>query len=119
MPYIFNGKTYHIEEGLYAELVHYLLRKNNRYMTNDELIEKTGVAEELIFKWLKSGKLSQSLYPNLSAPCERCGHLTNQGRLCRNCSSNLIDTIKQQEKDRRWFDKINKRSNTKGSYHYK
>lgn len=82
------------EREIFSELHHFLLRKNNRLLTNEEVVEKTGVPHELIHKWVKSGKLKQSLFPNLGAPCERCGEITNYSRLCRDCSSALISNLK-------------------------
>ena len=104
------------EEDIFAELHHYLLRKNNRYMTNDEIIEKTGVSGELLAKWAKNGKFKASIFPNIGAPCERCGTVT-QTRLCLNCAENITGTLAKEKRDREWFKKINQKQ--RSTYHYR
>lgn len=88
----FKNKIYASEEEIFADLHHFLLRKNNRILNNEQVVEKTGIPHELIHKWVKSGKLNKAIFPNLGAPCERCGKITNYSRLCHECSSML--TIK-------------------------
>ncbi|WP_245890179.1 hypothetical protein [Rummeliibacillus pycnus] len=107
------------EEDIFSEVIHFLLRKNNRLFSNDQLIEKTGISSDLIFKWVKSGKLNPSLFPNLGAPCEKCGHLTNHSKICRECAQTITHTLKQEEKDKIWFDKIQKRAPKGNAYRYK
>lgn len=106
------------EEEIFSELHHFLLRKNNRILTNDEVVEITGVPHELIHKWVKTGKLNQTLFPNLGAPCEKCGKITNHSKICRDCSNTITSFLKQEEKDKEWFNQIqnNRRQRT---YHYK
>lgn len=106
------------EEEIFSELLHFLLRKNNRFLTNDEVVEKTGVSTDLLHKWVKIGKFNKSTFPNLGAPCEGCGKIT-QSKICISCSSNIINTLKQEEKDKAWFKKIQQRSPRVGTYHYK
>lgn len=79
------------EKEMFAELQHFLLRKNNRILNNDQVVEKTGISHELIHKWVKSGKLKQSLFPNLGAPCERCGKITNHSRICQDCLKSITN----------------------------
>lgn len=106
------------EEEIFSELHHFLLRKNNRELTNDEVVEQTGVPHELIYKWVKSGKLKRSLFPNLGAPCERCGKITNYSKICRDCSTTITTTLQQEEKDREWFKQI-QQNQRRSTYHYK
>ncbi|MCY9548349.1 hypothetical protein [Lysinibacillus xylanilyticus] len=106
------------EEDIFSELHHFLLRKNNRYLTNDELVELTGVSSELLYKWVKAGKLKKSIFPNLGAPCERCGQIT-QAKICVSCSSTIVSTLKQEEKDRTWFNQIQRNNQRASTYHYK
>ena len=51
------------EDVIFSEVVHFLLRKNNRILSNDEVIERTGIPPELIYKWVKTGRLKNSLFP--------------------------------------------------------
>ncbi|MFJ8263566.1 hypothetical protein ACIQ4I_16765 [Rummeliibacillus sp. NPDC094406] len=107
------------EEDIFSDVIHFLLRKNHRLFSNDQLIEKTGIPSDLIFKWVKSGKLNPSLFPNLGAPCEKCGNLTNHSKICRDCTQSITHTLKQEEKDKIWFDKIQKKAPKANSYRYK
>ncbi|MGE7675744.1 hypothetical protein ACQKMV_19585 [Lysinibacillus sp. NPDC094403] len=106
------------EEDIFSELHHFLLRKNNRYLTNDEVVALTGVSSDLLYKWVKAGKLKKSIFPNLGAPCERCGHIT-QAKICVSCSSTIVNTLKQEEKDRSWFNQIQRNTARTSTYHYK
>nr|WP_225986109.1 hypothetical protein [Psychrobacillus glaciei] len=106
------------EEDIFSELLHFLLRKNNRTLTNDEVVELTGVSSDLLYKWVKVGKLQSTTFPNLGAPCERCGKIT-QAKICVGCSSTIVNTLKQEEKDQAWFNQIQRKNSRVGSYHYK
>lgn len=106
------------EAEIFSEVHHFLLRKNNRYLTNDELVEKTGISHELIHKWVKTGKLKQSLFPNLGAPCEKCGKITNYSKLRRECTTTITNTLMKEEKDKEWFNKIQTKTK-QHTYHYK
>lgn len=105
------------EEEIFSELHHFLLRKNNRFLNNDEVVEKTGVPHELIYKWVKSGKLKKSLFPNLGAPCERCGKITNHSKLCIECTTNITTLLAKEEKDKQWFQQI--QGSRRITYHHK
>lgn len=106
------------EEEIFSELHHFLLRKNNRVLCNEEVVEKTGVSHELIYKWVKTGKLNQTLFPNLGAPCESCGKVTNYSKICRDCSTSITSILKQEEKDKEWFRQI-QNNHRRSTYHYK
>ena len=51
---LFQKKIDVREEDIYSELHHFLLRKNNRYLTNEEVVALTGVSSELLYKWVKA-----------------------------------------------------------------
>lgn len=106
------------EEEIFSELHHFLLRKNHRLLSNEEVIEKTGVSHELIHKWVKTGKLKPTLFPNLGAPCERCGQITNYSKLCLDCSITITATLEKEEKEKEWFRQI-QQMNRKHTYHLK
>ncbi|WP_332647614.1 hypothetical protein [Lysinibacillus sp. 54212] len=105
------------EEDVFSELLHFLLRKNNRMLSHDEIVEITGVSPDLLNKWVKLGKLKSTIFPNLGAPCERCGRIT-QEKLCVSCSASIVTTLKQEEKNLAWFNQI-QRKGGKAIYHYK
>lgn len=107
------------EEEIFSELHHFLLRKNHRNLSTDEVIAKTGVPAELVYKWVKNGKLKPSIFPNLGYPCERCGKLTNHAKLCINCSQTITSTLQQEEKDKAWFSHIQKKTSRANTYYSK
>ena len=107
------------EDAIFSEILHFLLRKNNRILSNDELVEKTGIPVEMIHKWVKTGRLKNSLFPNLGAPCERCGRITNHAKICRHCANSISSALKQEEKDTIWFSKIQKIPHNANAYRYK
>lgn len=115
---LFSKKLDARDEDIFSELLHFLLRKNNRTLTHDEIIELTGVSSELLYKWVKAGKLKPSIFPNLGAPCERCGKLT-QSKICTSCSSSIANTLNQEEKDKAWFTQIQQKDRRASAYHYK
>lgn len=115
---LFGKKIDAREEDIFSELHHFLLRKNNRVLTNDEVVELTGISHDLLHKWVKTGKLKTTIFHNLGAPCERCGKIT-QAKICVNCSSTIISTLKQEEKDEAWFNQIQRKNPRSGTYHYK
>lgn len=115
---LFGKKIDAREEDIFSELHHFLLRKNNRHLTNDEIVALTGISSDLLYKWVKTGKLKTSIFPNLGAPCERCGKLT-QAKICVNCSSSIVNTLQQEEKDQAWFNKIQRKNPRSSAYHYK
>lgn len=115
---LFGKKIDAREEDIFSELHHFLLRKNNRYLTNDEVVALTGISSDLLYKWVKTGKLKTSIFPNLGAPCERCGKIT-QAKICVNCASSIVNTLQQEEKDQAWFNKIQRKNARANTYHYK
>lgn len=115
---LFEKKIDAREEDIFSELHHFLLRKNNRQLTNDEIVALTGISSDLLYKWIKTGKLKTSIFPNLGAPCERCGKIT-QAKICVNCASTIVNTLKQEEKDEAWFNKIQRNNPRANAYHYK
>ncbi len=87
-------------------------------LTNDEIIELTGVSPELLYKWVKIGKLHPATFPNIGAPCERCGQLTKE-KICISCSSSIVGILEQEEKDRIWFNKIQRPDRRIHTYYHK
>lgn len=106
------------EEDIFSEMLHFLLRKNNRLLTNDEIIALTGVSPELLYKWVKTGKLNPATFPNIGAPCERCGTLTKE-KVCISCSTSIVGILAQEEKDRAWFNKIQRQDRRIHTYYHK
>ncbi|WP_371372087.1 flagellar protein [Sporomusa aerivorans] len=63
--------------------------------TLEEIHQATGVKHKIILRLLRSGRIMGS---EISYPCESCGTLIAEGRLCDKCSKNILDQIKTEER---------------------
>lgn len=88
---------YREEEAAYQKVYKFLSRRKNREATIDEIVDATGVEEELIIKFLKENRLRSSQFPKLAYPCERCGIDIVEGRLCHNCSQDIIKQVERHD----------------------
>lgn len=85
------------EEKIYEEVYRFLRKRENRAATVEQIVEKTGVEEELLYKWVRRGRLQPALFPNLGYPCDKCGGLTTKGTICEACITELQNDLKQFE----------------------
>lgn len=85
------------EEKMYQEVYRFLRKRENRAATIERIVEKTGVTESLLFKWVRKGRLQPAMFPNLGYPCDNCGRLTKKGKLCESCKTNLQNDLKTFE----------------------
>ena len=77
-----------------------------------QVVEETGVDEELIMKFIKQGRLRLVNFPNLSYPCEKCGAPIKEGLLCKNCAQSLRTELEIYEKEQERQKELRKRENT-------
>lgn len=85
------------EEEAFEIVYNFLRQRKNREATLMEIVEATGVEEKLIIKFIKQQRLRASNFPNLTYPCEKCGAPIQSGRICEDCSQNIVREFKQQE----------------------
>ena len=85
------------EEDLYQIVYRFLRKRENRAATVDRIEEATGVERELLFKWVRKGRLHPALFPNLGYPCDNCGHLTRKGKLCDKCTDAIKSDLRTFE----------------------
>src|SRR5690625_303533 len=78
------------EEKAFEIVYRFLMRRKNRQATIMEIVDATGVEENLIIKFIKEKRLRTTQFPNLSYPCEKCGKPINTGKLCNDCSDDMI-----------------------------
>ncbi|MGE8206888.1 TIGR03826 family flagellar region protein [Heyndrickxia sp. NPDC080065] len=93
-------KCYKEEEKKYEIVYTFLKKQENRSATKDIVVEKTGVDEELIFKWIRKGRLQLTRFPNLGYPCAKCGTIIREGKLCTNCISTIQNDLEIHEKEK-------------------
>ncbi|MFJ7858074.1 TIGR03826 family flagellar region protein [Peribacillus sp. NPDC097206] len=94
---------YKEEEAQFDQVYDYIRKKSNRMATMVQVVDATGVEEELIIKFVKTGKLRIAQFPNLGIPCEKCGTVIRSGRLCDACSQSIrsgLETFENEEKRR-------------------
>ena len=95
-------QCYKEEEALFEKVYAFLRKRENRTATMAQVVEATGVSESLITKWIKMGRIHLVHFPNLGYPCEMCGTMIREGKLCPKCRTNLQTELKwyEEEKER-------------------
>lgn len=94
------------EEDLYQIVYRFLRKRENRAATVERIVEATGAEEELLYKWLRKGRLQPAMFPNLGYPCDNCGHLTTKGKLCSKCQGELKSELRTFEAAKDFRDDI-------------
>ncbi|WP_010302172.1 TIGR03826 family flagellar region protein [Kurthia senegalensis] len=102
------------EERKYEEVYRFLRRRENRAATIERIVEATGCTEEMLHKWVRKGRLQPALFPNLGYPCDNCGKLTQTGKLCESCSTNLQKDLNVFEAGREFREGVARRE--RGTY---
>jgi flagellar operon protein (TIGR03826 family) len=90
---------YREEEKQFEKVYNYIRRRENRMATMSQVVEATGVKESLLIKFIKTGRLKLANLPNLGYPCDRCGTLIREGRLCNDCSTDINKQIERLTKE--------------------
>ncbi|HEY4602072.1 MAG TPA: TIGR03826 family flagellar region protein [Cerasibacillus sp.] len=97
------------EEKSFRIVYDFLKQRKNREATLIEIVEATGVEEELIIKFIKEKRLRQSQFPKLTYPCERCGKQIISGNLCEACGKELKRDLKVHEHEETMHAKLRDR----------
>lgn len=105
-------KCWRQEEAAYDTVYKYLRKRENRAATMLQVVEATGVAEALILKFIKNGKLQITQFPNLGYPCDKCGKVIRTGKLCEGCASEILNDLKNYERDEEFKQKVNSHKGT-------
>lgn len=101
-------KCWKKEEVSFETVYKFIRQRENRTATIHQVEEGTGVDEELILKFIKTGRLKVASLPNLGYPCEKCGTTIQKGKLCEPCADILrkeLDRYSIEEERRRELDK--------------
>jgi flagellar operon protein (TIGR03826 family) len=88
------SKCWKREEEDFQTINQFMRKRENRAATIEQVVEQTGVSEELILKFIKKGRLQLANFPNLGYPCDKCGRIIRTGKLCENCAGELRDDLK-------------------------
>lgn len=105
-------KCFKEEEEKFETVYKYIRRQENRTATIEQVVEATEVEEELIIKFIKSGRLKLAKFPNLSYPCARCGAPTQEGDVCANCAEELRRDLQLHEQQQKFKEEQEKKEKT-------
>src|SRR4051812_444551 len=83
------GNCWKEEEKLYDIVYKFIRIRENRAATIPQVVEATGVEEEVLLKFIKMGRLKLTQFPNLGYPCDKCGTIIRTGKLCNSCAQEL------------------------------
>nr|WP_106783715.1 TIGR03826 family flagellar region protein [Lysinibacillus timonensis] len=97
------------EEELYQVVYKFLRKRENRAATVERIVEATGVEEEMLYKWVRKGRLHPAVFPNLGFPCDNCGKITNKGKLCQDCQDEIKADLRTFEAAKEFREDIKKR----------
>ncbi|WP_411335127.1 TIGR03826 family flagellar region protein [Metabacillus indicus] len=87
------------EERHYEAVYSFLKQSRNRTATLVTTAEETGVSEDLILKFIRQGKIQLANFPNLGYPCQKCGTLIRENKLCLTCSKDLKTQLFDLERE--------------------
>lgn len=93
-------KCYKEEEQAFEKVNSFLKQRQNRTASMIQVVEGTGVEEDLIMKFIRKGRIRLVNFPNLGYPCEKCGKPIQRGRLCERCTKefkNELEIFKQEQ----------------------
>jgi flagellar operon protein (TIGR03826 family) len=103
------------EEKAYETVYQFLRKRENRKAMLHEVVEATGVEEDLVLKFIRSGRIQLSNFPNLGYPCAKCGKTIKEDKICGSCKQDIHKQLNQMEQ----VEKISERNKLKtSSYTY-
>ncbi|MGM9923430.1 MAG: TIGR03826 family flagellar region protein [Bacillus sp. (in: firmicutes)] len=94
-------KCYKQENEIFDVVYQYIRKKENRTAKLEQVLEDTGAPEELLIKFIKTGRLRLSRFPNLSYKCDQCGASIREGKLCSRCREAIMKELKAFEEEER------------------
>src|SRR5690625_1091472 len=86
------------EEKTFQKVYRFLSKRENREETIAEIVKATEVEEELITKFIRTNRVQRSRFPKLAYPCESRGVYLVSGKLCEECSNEILTKFEQAEK---------------------
>ncbi|MBD8071392.1 TIGR03826 family flagellar region protein [Bacillus sp. PS06] len=111
-------ETCYKKEEIHFKTVYEFIRKReNRTATIPEVVEATGVEEELIYRFIRIGKLQVAQFPNIGYPCSKCGTLIREGKLCGDCTGGLRKQISQLEREDEHKRKLSEMNKTQRTFY--
>lgn len=90
---------YKQEEAKYQTVYKYIRQRENRTASMDQVVHDTGVEEYLIIKFIRKGRIQLVHFPNLGYPCDRCGRIIREDKLCQGCKKDIHGQLSQLERE--------------------
>lgn len=103
-------KCWKEEEKAYDTVSKFMRKRENRAATILQVVEATGVSEDLILKFIKSGRFQLTHFPNFGYPCDKCGTIIREGRLCGSCAGELKADLRNVEHEEQRKKELAKRA---------
>ncbi|GEB77205.1 TIGR03826 family flagellar region protein [Sporolactobacillus inulinus] len=88
------------QEAQFEQVYRYIRQQEHRMATVSQVHEATDVSVNLIYQWIREGRLKPSIFQNLGYPCRSCGKMIQSGVLCEDCLKKLEHDIDQDEDER-------------------
>ncbi|MBS4200405.1 hypothetical protein KHA93_12265 [Bacillus sp. FJAT-49732] len=104
------NKCYREEEALFDTVYRFLRKQENRSARIERVSEATGAPENLLYKWVKRGRLHTTQFPNLGYPCDRCGNIIREGKLCEKCNADIKGELEVFEMEKERLEQLHKSS---------
>lgn len=82
-------RCYKEEEEKFEIAYKFLRQRKNRAATVQMITKSTDIEEELLYKWIRKGRLQKAQFPNIGYPCNECGAPIASGELCEDCIDRL------------------------------
>lgn len=91
------------EEKAYERVYQFIRKRENRTATMAQVVEATEIEEDLLLKFIRTGRLKLAQFPNLGYPCDKCGAFIREGKLCDKCTEEFRNDLSTHtmEEDRR------------------
>ncbi|KMJ59003.1 membrane protein [Bacillus sp. LL01] len=103
---------YKEEETQYQKVYKYIRQRENRMARLDQVVEGTGVSESLILKFIRKGRIQLAHFPNLGYPCDRCGRMIREDKLCIGCKKDIQGQLSQLDREEERQQKIRSEGRT-------
>ncbi|MDQ0254525.1 flagellar operon protein (TIGR03826 family) [Evansella vedderi] len=100
-------------EEKYNKVYQFIRKRENRRATIDEVTEGTDVEQSLIIQFIREGRIHLSQFPNLGYPCEKCGVMIREQRLCHSCAKDLRQGLHTIDRQKEFDARQKKRENAK------
>ena len=85
---------FRLEEEYEAKVAKYL--RDHSKATIIEVHEATEVPEKVILRMIKKGRITGEI--EISYPCETCGKVITEGRVCQECGKKVLNQMKPEPK---------------------